>query len=281
MKNLAVFLLTSLLVSTCARAEWKANASVSLGEARAKPAYANLFRRCKAMADEGYMRSNPTSSISPLPPGWNSVLRDARVHEYHYNIADRGVTGGKKEGWVILFDAEAERLAAWIVNAVIETSADQRTYSEPRAIALAKLIHEQSGAQFPIVGLVWEDMEGTGHPKAYGFLDGLTVLGAPPSFYDGDDRTTAKLSPQVLKEGLALRWEGRAQAGRYARIASTTRDEVAALYREMGTRAPALQGNAYVGYVRDTYIQAMSSPEKRADRGDRPEDSVALHKLFA
>lgn len=259
MKHVITFILAAVFVSAAARGEWTICTSVTPEIARGDSTYAELLRRCKTIAERGYMRVNPVTPASALPPGWESVERDPRVREYHYPVSDPGVDGGKKEGWVILFDPEAERLAAWIANAVIETSADQKSYSQSRGLALADFIYRQSGAQFPIVGLVWEDMEGTSHPKAYGFLDGITVSGAPAGFYDGQNRTTAKLPPETLKEGLAVRWEGRAQAGKYARISSTTRDEVLALYEKMGKPAPDVKGNAYAAYVRATYQSAMSS----------------------
>jgi hypothetical protein len=245
--------------SSAARAEWKTASAVTVEKVRTEAAYASLLARCRALSGAGYMRHNAQPAVTALPPGWEAVAKDPRLHEYHYPMADAGVEGGKKEGWVILYDAEPERLAAWMANAVIETSPDQQTYSERRALALAKWIAEQSGAQFPVVGLVWEDMEGTGHPKAYGFLDGITVLGAPAAFYDHGNRTTAKLEEEALKQGLSVRWEGPAKAGMYARIASTRREQVSALYQKMGKEPPVTKGNKFAGYVRKSYLEAMGS----------------------
>lgn len=261
MKTTTPLVLAFFLIPLAAFAGWEQSTSVTLEQARTDPRYAQLLQRCTRMSRGGYMRQNPQSSFTvALPPGWGSLLgNDRRLQEYHYSVSDRGVAGGKKEGWVVLSDQEPERLTAWIANAVIETSRDQKTYAEARAIALAKSIEGQSGAQFPVVGLVWEDMEGTGHPVAYGFLDGVTVKGAPASFYHNGHRTTAKLGPDVLKEGLSVRWEGNAQAGLYGRIASTTRDQVAALYQKMQKTSPDLNGNAFPAYVRKTWQKAMDS----------------------
>ena len=240
-------------------ADWQVAETVSLEDARTKAEYADLYTRCVKMGKGAYMRQNSQPKVSALPPGWETVQGDPRVREYHYWEHDEAMEGQRKEGWVILFDQEPERLVAWISNAIIETSPDQKTFSPDRALALLKLVNEASNGQFPMVGLVWEDMEGTGHAKAYGFLDGLTVLGAPAAFYSGGSRTTARLDEAGLRAGLEVTWKDAKGLGQYARVASTTGKDVAGLYARMGRPAPKLDGKEYAAYVRETFIQAMRS----------------------
>jgi hypothetical protein len=259
MKLALIFLIYTFLSYPPIEAEWKTCNSVTMESVRTDEIYAPLLHECTDLQSKGYMRDNLQKSVGELPPGWEKVQNDSRLREFSYRVDDEAVETGKKEGRVILFDAEPARLAAWIANAVVESSQDQRTYSWERAHKLANLIAGQSGAQFPVVGLVWEDMEGTGHPKAYGFLDGLTVLGSPSSFYEGGSRTTSKVGEEGLKQGLMLRWGKNAKAGLYARIASTERDQVKALYQKKGVPCPSIEGNDYAIYTRTTFIAAMGS----------------------
>jgi len=179
------------------------------------------------------------------------------MKQFVYTQTDKNPQDAGKSGKVVLFDPEPERLTAWIANAVIETSPNH-LYNEGRALQFIQLIKKQSHAQFPVVGLVWEDMDNSGHPKAYGFLDGITVVGAPSSIYKNDERTSSKLNDSVLNELLMLRWVDKAKAGSFARVASTTASDIRQLYKSIGATPPSLDGLSFPTYVREKYIKAMS-----------------------
>lgn len=255
-KPMKKFIPCLCFIAISAFADWKAVKSVTLEDIRSDKTYSSLLTACQQTL-KGDMRSKETVPLSvALPPGWERVSKDSRVKQFRYWISDKHVEGESKEGRVILFDPEPERLAAWIANAVIETS-PVGLYVNERALQFVQQIKEQSHAQFPIVGLVWEDMENTGHPKAYGFVDGVTVKQAPAAIYKNGVRVTSKLSEAVLNQLLELRWQGGAVPGDFARIASTKKIDIEILYKSMGLPPPDLKGNLFPAYVREKYIEAM------------------------
>jgi hypothetical protein len=153
-----------------------------------------------------------------------------------------------KTGLVIMLNPSARTLSAWILNAcsLVRSSENQ----ERCARRLFARVLDQSGGQFAIAGIVYEDLIPTdGIFEAYGFSNGVTVL------LDGvKHRRTTPFSPDELKAALAARPTGTASASAPARIVGLTRQEYVA-----SNRGADVSGLKWPGIVRDAHQAAMRS----------------------
>lgn len=132
-----------------------------------------------------------------------------------YSVKDKD--GTVKPAEVILLDASPHQLARWVVYTCMEVKGSA---AQEYTNKLSKHIIGQSGAQFPVAGMVYEDMEGDGVYKLYCFRDGVTVG------IKGIPNADAKvLSPDEIHQTLygEIAW-----TGKYARIQSTTREQYTA-----------------------------------------------------
>lgn len=112
-----------------------------------------------------YMEADCTS-ISLA--GWENLS----TLKCRYLVTDKG--GTKKPGLVIMANPSPERLAAWILNAC-ETI---KPTTNRRVCGRGVFVHilDQSGGQFPIAGVVYEDIiPQNGVFEAYGFHNGVTT----------------------------------------------------------------------------------------------------------
>ncbi len=106
--------------------------------------------------------------------------------------------------------------------------------------AIAARIIEQSGAQFAVAGVVYEDMDGTGQ-RIYPFRNGVTVRVEGLPYATREQPSAAQMA--------AYRTGSIAFVGRYGRIVGTTPDEWTALTRESvaadRSNWPDIVGRAY------------------------------------
>ena len=144
-------------------------------------------------------------------PGWKGLP----LVKCHYTVRDKD--GTEKPADVIMLNPSPEQLARWVVSACLEVkgSADAQ-YTDK----LSRHIIQQSGAQFPVAGVVYEDMEGDGVYEAYCFRDGVTV-GIEGVEYACKHPLTAEETRLSLFG--KVRW-----TGKYARLQSTTREQYTA-----------------------------------------------------
>lgn len=165
-------------------------------------------------------------------PGWTGVpLKLCR-----YRVSD-AFSGGTRQADVILADAEPSQLARWVVQAAMERRGRvQRSDTD----AICSDIIGQSGAQFPVAGVVYEDMDGTGQ-RIYPFRNGVTVRIAGLPYATREQPTAAQMA--------AYRTGPIAFVGRYGRIAGTLPDEWTALTGEAvpadRSTWPDIVGRAY------------------------------------
>lgn len=147
----------------------------------------------------------------------------------------------EKTAKVILLNAEPDQLARWVVSTCIEV-VGSATIKCTKAIG--KQIIEQSGAQFPIAGIVFEDiLPEDGKFEVFAFRNGVTVridgvkhLGTDqPS----DDEIQKSLTGQVTS------------TLKFARIQSTTRQQYLA---NGGNKS--VMGNAWNEVNRELYKAA-------------------------
>jgi hypothetical protein len=183
--------------------------------------------------------------VSPKPvvvPGWEGFP----TMQCTYSVHDKALNT-EKTAAVILLDPDARRLARWMVNACIAVKGSATTNDLKK---LADFIIWQSGGQFPVRGIVYEDiLPANGINEIYCFRDGVTVK------IDGVDHRsekqptaaqTEKSLTAVLKE---VTW-----VGRYARIQSTTREQ----YKAAGGRED-VEGTNWLEVSRKLYQKAWNS----------------------
>jgi hypothetical protein len=147
--------------------------------------------------------------------GWTGVpLRLCR-----YRVSDR-YSGGYRTGEVIVANPEPAQLARWVVQAAMER---RGRVLRADTDALCANIMGQSGAQFPVAGIVYEDMDGTGQ-RIYPFRNGVTVRVEGLPYATREQPTSAQMA--LYRTG-AL-----AYIGRFGRIAGTLPEHWTALTGE-------------------------------------------------
>jgi len=151
-----------------------------------------------------YMESGEGRDV--VVAGWEGFP----TRRYTYSVKDKD--GTIKSADVILLDPSAEQIARWIVSALVEVTGG---YDAPRGREIFRHILAQSGGQFPVAGVVYEDiLPADGRNEIYCFRDGVTVAiaGVP-------HRGTDPLTPQQLAASV----DGKiTRVYTYARIASTS-----------------------------------------------------------
>jgi endoglucanase len=145
-------------------------------------------------------------------PNWEALP----VKKCLYTVSDGD--GIKKSATVILLLPSPQQLARWVVHACVEVKGNASAQCTDK---LSKRIHGQSGGQFPVAGLVFEDLLPTdkhdGIHEMYPFRDGVTVR------VDGV-RNQSTMQPTAKQIDAALVGEVKG-SGIYARVQGTTREE--------------------------------------------------------
>lgn len=181
-----------------------------------------------------------TTDMGPISiVGWDGYP----VRHFRYLKTDPD--GTKKSGAVALLDPDPEQIARWVFTAVVSVLG---SYSEEKAQQLVTHCQGQSGFQFVVRGVHWENM--TPIYTAYTFYDGVTVRlsGWDPSW------PTTPLSEAQLAAALGATWSDVAEARRYARIQGTTREE----YLANGGIEPT-EGKEWLNTVRSCYQAAWGA----------------------
>ena len=170
-------------------------------------------------------------------PGWENLP----VIKCKYSVAGINAT-------VVMLNATTKQIAAWIVNACYETGhADMKSMDK----LIAQVIN-QSGGQFPIAGIVLEDMDRNGKPSNYCFRNGVTV--SIPGLFVGSTRFPEKQATQSeIEKSLLGEIE---HVYKYARIISTTREDYV---RYSGKPMNEVTGNKWVTVVAQLYKTAWNS----------------------
>jgi len=176
-------------------------------------------------------------------PGWEGFP----TVQYTYSVRDRS-TGTNKTASVIMLNPDARQLARWIVSACVEAKGSAEDTLTDK---LAKHIISQSGAQFPIRGIVYEDiLPANGICEIYCFMDGVTV-----KINGVEHRGEKQPSPEQMKKALDATLADVTWVGKYARIQSATRED----YQQAGGKE-AVEGTAWLNVSRKLYQAAWKSP---------------------
>ena len=142
----------------------------------------------------------------------------------------------------------------WVATAVYSV---EGRLDLDKCVKLFNFIKWQSGAQFPVSGVVYEDMEGDGTYYPYLFKDGITVY-VP-------DGPWKSLNPDEKQLDFYLTMKNedlKPYTGRYARICSTTREQYKANggTMEVGTsESEQTRIHAWMDAIREEYQKAWNS----------------------
>jgi len=135
-----------------------------------------------------------------------------------YSVRDIA-TGNSKSATVVLLDPSALKLSEWIINACKNVTPGHNLKS--CAQRLFRRVLSQSGGQYPVAGVVYEDIiPEDGINEAYGFRNGVTMI-----IEKFPHRATVSLTQEQAERalsGLALRTASHAA---YARPIGVTRAE--------------------------------------------------------
>lgn len=167
-------------------------------------------------------------------PGWEGF--PTRRHRYR--------TDDGKTAEVIMCNPNARQLARWIVNTclLVKGNAEERHTDK-----LSRHILLQSGAQFPVAGIVLETMGGGGHAM-YAFREGVTV--EIPGIQNGSrSQPRAEQIADALDSAIVP-----LSAKTFARIQSTTRTQ----YHAAGGTEPT-EGRAWLTVSRKLYQNAWGN----------------------
>jgi hypothetical protein len=170
------------------------------------------------------------------------------TRRYTYSVKD--MDGTTKSAGVILLDPEPRQIARWIVSAVVEVTGG---YDAARGRDIFRHIIAQSGGQFPVAGVVYEDiLPADGKNEIYCFRDGVTV-----AVENVPHRGTAPLTPQQVTASIGGKVT---RVYTYARIASTSPQMwIAAGGAKDVLGADGKPTEKWLAAVRDAYQAAWTS----------------------
>ncbi|MCQ2147989.1 MAG: hypothetical protein MJZ16_10795, partial [Bacteroidales bacterium] len=153
--------------------------------------------RCESVLNAAYMAGKCLGENTDIP-GWEGF--PVKLYEY-YTGTDKYL-GEPKKGLVYMLNPDPEKLALWVINAVYDATGEIRYEDVKKTLDFIK---GQSGAQFPVKGVVYEDMYEVGFYEPYIFKDGLTVYMADPDNKASDSTCSeAQLQFYLNKYGLRV-----------------------------------------------------------------------------
>jgi hypothetical protein len=186
-----------------------------------------------------YMEVNPQKAIVPGWEGFPTI-------KCSYTVKDKA-TGTNKTASVIMLNPDAQQLARWIVTACIEAKESAKTNYTKK---LADHIMSQSGGQFPVRGIVYEDiLPANGIHEVFCFVDGVTV-----KIKGVEHRSERQPSVEQMEKTLNATKADVTWVGKYARIQSTTREE----YQQAGGKEN-VEGTAWLEVNRTLYQKAWNA----------------------
>jgi hypothetical protein len=249
--TLIVFFLLNGLISAAQNAE--------IPPAYLKDSLPALVRRCKDLLDHAYMAQTLLATTDTLP-GWEGYP----VKLYEYKTTPDLYTHQPKTARIYLLNPGPEKLAMWILTTCEEV---KKSVAYQYVNELFLWIRGQSGAQFPVKGLLYEDQYVKGFQEPYIFKDGVTVYLQDSSKFPKDKTCTAEQIAFYLR---LTNNDLKPQTGQYARIASTRRED----YRSNG-------GTEDVGDANDRKLKWLDVVRKlyqKAWNSDRNELMIAWAK---
>lgn len=172
----------------------------------------DIEKNCQKIIDARYMEGQDLGEVKTLP-GWEGYP----VRLYSYQVSD-DIYGVKKNAKVYMLNPDVKKLAIWVASTAWKV---KHSLSTDYTDAIIKQILYQSGGQFPVLGMVYEDMDSEGQ-YCYLFKDGVTCYLKDDTKKIGYKTPTDDMIDFYIKltnNDLA------SYTGTYARIISTTREQ--------------------------------------------------------
>ncbi len=207
-----------------------------------------LIQKCKDLLDQAYM-AQKLLSVTDTLPGWEGFP----VKLYEYQTGIDLYTHQPKTGKVYLLDPTPEKLAMWIATTCWEV---KKSVDYLYTDSLFRWIRGQSGAQFPVKGVVYEDQYTKDFQEPYVFKDGVTVYIKDSTMFPKDKTCTPEQLDFYLRITNA---DLKSQTGQYGRISSTRREDYksAAGHEDVGDINDRKQ--KWLEVVRELYKKAWNS----------------------
>jgi endoglucanase len=213
-----------------------------------KDSMPSLIQKAKEVLSHAYMVQKLLATNDTLP-GWEGFP----VKLYEYETGNDLYTGKPKTGKVYLLNPSPEKLAMWVATACLET---KQSLDTNYTYKLLKWIDNQSNAQFPVKGVVYEDQYTKDFQEPYVFKDGVTVYIKDTTMWPKDKTCR----PEQLDFYLRITNDDlKPQTGQYARISSTTREDYKASggTEDVGSKDDRKQ--KWLEVVRELYKKAWNS----------------------
>ncbi|MEP6749134.1 MAG: cellulase [Bacteroidota bacterium] len=211
-----------------------------------------LVQRTKELLNSAYLAQKQLSVTDTLP-GWEGFP----VKLYEYQTGVDLYTHQPKTGRVYLLNPSPEKLAMWIATTCMEV---KKSVAFKYTDSLFRWIKGQSGAQFPVKGVVYEDQYTKDFQEPYIFKDGVTVYIKDSTMFPKDKTCTAAQLDFYLH---ITNDDIKPQTGQYGRICSTRRED----YTDAG-------GKEDVGNMNDKkqkWLEVVRELYKKAWDADRNE----------
>lgn len=248
MKRVLFFLAVAVISATSCDQPWRRYSEPEL-RAYLKDSLEVMDARSADVLKAAYMAGTLIGEYKDIP-GWEGY--PVKLYEY-YTGKDIKINVPKK-GKVYMLNPSPRQLSMWIITAVWEAKGclDYQYIDK-----LTKFIKWQSGAQFPVKGVVYEDMYTAGFYEPYIFKDGVTVYVADSTMFPKDKTCTEEQLDFYLNMTNA---DLKPNTGRFARISSTNRD----MYYAAGGKVDVGDNNenrsqAWLDVVRLLYQKAWRS----------------------
>ncbi len=192
-----------------------------------------------------YMESKTPKDA--VVPGWEGFP----TKRHTYSVKDQD--GTVKTADVVLLNPTAERIARWIVSAVTEVKG---TYDMEEGRRVFQHILGQSGGQFPVAGVVYEDIiPADGRNEVYCFRDGVTV-----EVEGVEHRTTRPLTPAEIEASMSGKIR---RVFNYARIQGTAPKQFIAAGGPAEILKDGKPTQKWLDEVRAAYQEAWTSDRNR------------------
>jgi hypothetical protein len=207
-----------------------------------------IVERAKVVLSHAYMVQKLVATTDTIP-GWEGFP----VKLYEYQTGNDLYTGKPKTGKVYLLNPSPEKLAMWVATACWDV---KHSLDTNYTYILLKWIDNQSNAQFPVKGVVYEDQYTRYFQEPYVFKDGVTVYIKDSTMWPKDKTCT----PEQLDFYLRVTNDDlKPQTGQYGRISSTTREDYKKCggAEDVGSKDDRKQ--KWLDVVRELYKKAWNS----------------------
>jgi endoglucanase len=227
-----------------------------------KDIYDRLLLESKKRLDGRYMVKGKAEIITNLKD-WEGI----KLEKYTYQVHDKNSSLGidtTLTATVILYNPSYELVVKWVINALLKAGI-KPTYKNTNQVLIE--INKASNAQFPVRGIVYEDLTSRvknvkdGLQETYAFFDGVTIecKGISITTYDTNNNrrfTNQRATKAQADKYLNMSFNDISSTHVFGRIISTTREDYKSILPNVNT-----DKTAWIKVVSEEYKKAMKSEE--------------------